>query len=197
MPTTLAETAAFVGAAAWLPQVGTWIYKAATRPRLTIITPKTAEIGFTSFGPIFNVNLALATDRKDIVLTKLSVLLEHENGDQREFTWRSMSETYSALRDQSGLTQGSVAKDQTAIALKVTTNNLVEKFFRFQEDEFEKRIHPVMGTAVRRKEFLEGKGGADYRDEFLRGMEFEELISAHKEMFWWRPGKYRVKLAAR
>ena len=195
MPLTTAEIAAFVGAGAWLPQVFTWIHKATTRPKLTIIPAKAAEIGFTTFGPIFNLRLALAVDRNDIIVTKLSVRLIHENGEHREFSWQGMKQTFSAIHDRSGIQQGSVEKDQVAIALKIRTSDLAELFFRFQEDRFDKHVNPIQREAEKHRQYLESQK-KDYHDEFLRSEKYCALVNAHKEFFWWRPGTYQVKFVA-
>jgi len=47
---TPAEIAAYIGAAAWLPQIATLIYRYFVQPVVTIIPDKYAEVGFTSLG---------------------------------------------------------------------------------------------------------------------------------------------------
>ncbi|MEE9269388.1 MAG: hypothetical protein V3V49_03920 [Candidatus Krumholzibacteria bacterium] len=178
-----AEIAAFVGAAAWLPHLITWTYKAATKPRLTIIPDKTAQIGFTTLGPILNVRLALVVESKDVIVTKLFVKLRHETGEQREFSWRGMTETLSAIRDRSGIQQGSFEKDQAAIALKVSTSTLVEMFFRFREEKFSEHVDPLFQEALRHKNYLESQK-TDYHDDFLKSEKYFALVNAHKELFW-------------
>lgn len=185
------EIAAFVGAAAWLPQAITWIYKAATRPTLAVLPDAAAEIGFTSYGPIFNVRLALAVDKKDIVITKLSIKLVHENGERRELSWRGMTETLSSIRDKSGIQQGVFEKEHPAIALKVNTAGLVNQYFRFQEDRFHGHVEPVQQAAVEHLDYLRSSD-EDYHDVFLRSERFRELVDACKGSFWWQAGKYRM-----
>lgn len=191
-----AEIAAYVGAAAWLPQLITWAYKAATRPTLAVLPDGVAELGFTTFGPIFNLQLALAVDRKDVVITRLGINLVHENGERHEFSWRGMTKTVSSIRDQSGIRQGVFEKEHPAIALKVNTTGLVVQHFRFQEDRFHKHVDPVQEAAIKHLEYLRGKGGA-YHDEFLRSEKFRKLLNACKENFWWQVGKYRVTFEAK
>ena len=60
---TAADIAAYIGAAAWLPQIGAWIYNAVSRPELKIVSAGQIEIGFSMFGPIANATL----DRKSVV----------------------------------------------------------------------------------------------------------------------------------
>ena len=52
------EIAAYIGAAAWLPQIAAWIYRSVIKPKLRVIPNQFAEVGFTTYGPIFNVRMA-------------------------------------------------------------------------------------------------------------------------------------------
>ncbi len=45
---------AAIGAAAWLPQIISWVSAISTKPRLRFVPEETSEIGYTFFGPIFN-----------------------------------------------------------------------------------------------------------------------------------------------
>jgi hypothetical protein len=55
---------AILGALAWLPQLIIFISKWLTKPKLTIITDKDLEIGYTTFGPIFNFQIAFLAEKK-------------------------------------------------------------------------------------------------------------------------------------
>jgi len=190
-----AEWAAFVGSAAWLPHVGTWIHKAIAKPTLTIIPDKFTEIGFTTFGPIFNLRLALAVDKKDMIVTKLGLKLKHENGEQHEFSWRGMTEIFSEIKDKYGNQQGTVEKDQAAIALKVVTTGLSEKFFRFHEDDFSNRITPAIENAKKHEKYLRLQQ-SDFHEQFLASEKFSDLQEAYKTFFWWQAGTYKVVFSA-
>lgn len=194
MPITTEGVIAIVGAAAWLPQIGKWIYNSVTRPTLTLIPDKNSSIGFNDFGPIFNVQMVMAVDRKDVIVTELGITLKHENGDEHHFLWQGMTETFSGIRDRYGIRQGSFEKDQAAIALKVNTVGITERFVLFQEDQFHKRKSPIFTEANRHWQYLSGRDNA--ADEFLASEKCHNLINVYKESFWWRAGAYEIAFTA-
>lgn len=196
MNETAAGILAFVGAAAWLPHIGTWLYKWIKRPTLTIIPHENPEIGYTSLGPIFNLQLALAVDKEDTLVTKLGVILTHASGQTRTFSWHGMSETFSSLRDELGVQQATLEKDQVAIALKVSTVGLIEKKFRFHEDKFKDALTPMLKTANEHQRYLREARGDQYADEFLKSEPYHKLVTSTREMFWWQAGQYRIVFTA-
>src|SRR5262245_57241996 len=131
------EIAALVGATAWVPQIATWLYRAAVRPRIAIVAAATASVGYTTYGPILNVMIALSCSRKDAIVERIRLLIQHENGRQIDLTWMRLSETFSQIRGPAGeITE--VSKDQPAIALKVGTLAVVEKIIGFQDVTFQR-----------------------------------------------------------
>lgn len=196
MNETAAGIAAFVGAAAWLPQIGTWVYKRLKRPTLTIMPHKSPEIGYTPLGPIFNLSLALAVDKEDTLVTRLGVILTHASGQEKVFSWQGMSETFTSLRDKLGVQQATLEKDQDAIALKVSTVGLIEKKFRFQEDRFNDAFSPMIKTANEHLRYLRESKGNEHPSAFLQSEPYHKLVSAVSELFWWQAGKYRIVFTA-
>lgn len=186
-----AEIAAYVGAAAWLPQIGNVIYRRFVTPRVRIIADRTAEIGFTTLGSIFNVRLALSSDRKDALIDQLSVELRHETGDAHQFVWVGLNETFSEISDSLG-NRGVIQRDQPAIALKIPTVALVEKVVRFQEREYQDLHRPVLERSLSHYEYLR-KTHDDYRQRTLESKEFYDLLDFYKGWFWWKPGEYSVR----
>src|SRR5258706_5590049 len=129
---TPAEWAAFVGAAAWLPQIGQWLYGWLARPALRISSGPTIELGYqNNYGQIDNPSLAISTSRKDAVIERMTVEVRHEQGDTHLLTWVALNESFSEIRNPSGETL-EVAKNQAAIALKISTLGLTEKKVLFQ-----------------------------------------------------------------
>jgi hypothetical protein len=139
---TPAEIAAYIGAAAWLPQIATWAYRKFVQPAVTIVPDKYAEVGFTPFGPIFNVRMAFSTENKDLIVDGFELLLRHSDGDTRTLRWSGLSETFSEITDAAGNRQV-VSRDQTPIALKIGTESLIEKFVRFQEPRYHEIDRPA------------------------------------------------------
>ena len=61
------DIVAYLGAAAWIPQIVKWLYNLYTRPIITITPEKSASVGYTMFGPIFNLRLSINVDKKGIL----------------------------------------------------------------------------------------------------------------------------------
>ncbi len=185
-----AEIAAYIGAGAWLPHIASWIHRQFSVPVVKIIPDAQIELGYSSYGPIFNLNLALSTTRKDILIDKIGVNLRHEEGDKHIFSWHGLRETISELTNTSG-ERVIQEKDQPAIALKLTTATLVEKFVRFQEDKFKAGYQPLSENFLKHAKFLLSSN-KDF-GEALESKEFHELIEFYKTKFWWKSGKYFVE----
>lgn len=187
------EIAAYIGAAAWLPQIATWIYRKFVQPVVTIVPDKYAEVGFTSFGPIFNVRMAFSAENKALIVDGLELLLRHSDGDVRTLRWSGLSETFSEITDAAGNRQV-VSRDQTAIALKVGTESLIEKFVRFQEPRYHETDRPVMSNLIAHFNFLKQSSPVGYVAQTLSSKELFSVLETRKKSFWWKPGRYQITL---
>lgn len=192
---TPAELAAYIGAAAWLPQIGSWLYRRYVRPEVVIVPEKTLEIGYTSFGPIFNVRLALTVNRKDVIIDGLEAIIQHETGDRHTLTWVGMRENLSEISDAAGNRQ-LIDKEQPAIALKLSTAALVEKFVRFQEHSFLERGREFANDLYALAIFISNRADSSPAD-ILKSKEYRDLIAYARQGFWWMAGSYTVKFRAR
>jgi len=190
----MGEIVAYIGAAAWLPQIATWLYRVAVRPKLRIIPEPTAEIGFTNYGPIFNLRMAFFVERRDLILDGIELIIRHESGEQRMFRWVAIGETFSQITDAFGNPQQTVARDQAAIAIKISTQSFVEKKVRFQEPRYHQADGVVMRTLVEHFNFLKQKNPATFVQEALASKQFYDAIEGRHAEFWWKPGHYTVGL---
>jgi hypothetical protein len=188
-----AEIAAYVGAGAWLPQIATWIYRAVVRPVLTLVPEETAQIGFTSYGPIFNVQLAIASSRADAIIDGVHLLVRHADGDSRLFRWYGLNETFSEVRDMTGNRQQTFGRDQIPIALKVGTVSLIEKLVRFQMPRYHEADRPVMAGLVAQFNHLK-RTDPGYVEKTLRCRELFDVLECRRQAFWWKAGRYDVTI---
>jgi len=191
---TPAELAAYIGATAWLPHIAAWTYRWFATPKITILPDRYAEVGFTSYGPIFNVRMVFASDRKDAIIDGFELVVRHEDGDVRTFRWSGLSETFSEIRDDAGYRQGTMGRDQTPIALKIGTESLVEKFVRFQEPRYHETIQPALSSLVAQFNFLKRSGTSDYVSQVLASKELFELNDVRQDSFWWKAGRYEATI---
>ena len=190
------EIAAYIGAAAWLPQIIAWIYRAFVRPKLRVVPNQTAEVGFTNFGPIFNVRMAFFVESRDLIIDDLDLVVRHQDGEEHTFRWAGLGETFSEITDASGNRQ-IVGKDQTPIAIKVVTQSLLEKFVRFQEPRFHAADGPTTRTLVSHFNFLKQKAPDGFVTNVLESKEFFSVVELRQKWFWWKPGRYELTLKPR
>lgn len=188
-----ATIAAYIGAAAWLPQILTWIHQGLVRPVIVIVPDKSAEVGFTSFGPIFNLRMAFSAENKELIIDGFELLLRHSDGDVHSFRWAGMKETFSEITDALGNRQ-TVEKDQMPIALKVGTESLIEKFVRFQEPRFQDKDRVAISNLVAHFHFLKRNDPENYVVATLTSKELFSLIDARQKSFWWKPGQYHLEI---
>jgi hypothetical protein len=188
--------AAYIGAAAWLPQIGTLVYRRIVRSRVRILPERQVEIGYTILGPIVNIRLAFATATKDAVLDHVNVLLRHEDGETKPLAWVSYSETFSEITDTASGNRQRIERDQPAIALKLSTVLLTEKFVRFHDAKYQAEQRERFGEVLAQYNYLKGND-PKYRTKIMETRENFDLMEQHKSGFSWKPGKYNLSFALR
>ena len=157
---------------------------------MLIVPDAQIELGYTNLGPIFNLNLALTTEKRDTIVDKIEIIIQHEAGEKHIFRWQGLRETISELTNTSG-ERVIQQKDQPAIALKLVTTSLVEKFVRFQEDKIQKELKKLSDDLFSYSDFLI-KTGKEL-SEILNSQQFHNLMDYYKSNFWWRVGKYAIE----
>jgi hypothetical protein len=190
---TPTEFAAYFGATAWVPHIIIWLYRWLVQPVITIVPDRVAEIGFTSYGPIFNIRLAFSADRKDAIIDGFELEVQHQDGERKQFRWSGLQETLGETRDAAGNQQQVGIKDQVPIALKIGTESLIEKYVRFQEERFGENERERMSELVAHFNHLK-RTDPDYVATTLKSKQFFDLIEMREKWFWWRAGSYTVTL---
>jgi hypothetical protein len=193
---TAADIVAYIGAAAWAPQIVTWIYRAVSKPRLTIVSAGTVEVGFSMFGPIVNATLAISSERRDALIEKITLQITHEHGEKRLLVWRMLNENQQQIRDPQG-NISSQYKNNPAVALKVSTLALTEKTIGFHDPNFESMERVRAAGIVEQFRHLEGIGGnAAALDQLLSSIEFERARREFESYMYWRAGEYEFSFSA-
>lgn len=189
------EWIAIIGAAAWVPQVVGWVTRHFVKPKVRVIPSLTPEIGYTTFGPIFNLTCAISAERKDAVIERMTAIVTHERGHSAAFQWTTLNETVSQLKTTEGIAE--VSKNQLAIALKVSTLVLSEKQIAMQERTFEEDTRIHMNAVMDLYNHLKKTEPNDYQERTLKSKEFADLIDFSKKRFTWQDGNYTVELQLR
>tara|TARA_R110002095_G_scaffold103626_4_gene90832 strand:- start:47 stop:349 length:303 start_codon:yes stop_codon:yes gene_type:complete len=92
----LIDWIAILGALAWTPHLVGIVKNWLTKSKVRIITQREVEIGFTTYGPIFNLRLAFSVENKDIVISDLKICVTHESGEERIFEWEGITQHMGA-----------------------------------------------------------------------------------------------------
>lgn len=177
--------------AAWLPSIAYWVYGWLVKPVVQIVPEKQIELGFTFLGPIFNIRLAMSACHRDAIIDRIWVELQHESGEVRILTWTGMRETFSEITDAAGNRQ-MVERDQPAIALKLTTSLLTEKFVRFQSLDFHEGRRILLNALAEHFVYLNAQE-ADPQEAIMASRQLYDIVEFHKTSFWWKPGRYTVQ----
>jgi hypothetical protein len=186
---------ALLGALAWLPQIIFAIYKWVVRPQLRFVPESTTEIGYSSFGPIINQTFAISCSRKDALIERISLAVVHESGAKHDFNWRSLREKGGEGISSSG-ERVEYSKNQSAIALKVSTSGLTEKLIGFTDLSYFEKFNPYTNALVEKTAFLKKQHTDTFGKEVIKTKEFSDTIDFIKSGFFWKEGKYDVYLYA-
>jgi hypothetical protein len=186
------EIAAYVGAAAWLPQIAKWVWNRFEKPSLDIVSAPSVEIGYTTFGPIVNFTVAVSSERRDALIVKMTATLVHEAGDQHHLTWRFLNERMQQIRSPAGETS-EVTKNQPAVALRVSTLQLTEKLIGFQDPEFLTQGQSYTAEIESQYTHLRQEGG-DPLNSLLRSREFTTAQQHFRDSMFWRTGAYTLSV---
>ncbi|MGO9270037.1 MAG: hypothetical protein ACLQOO_07265 [Terriglobia bacterium] len=184
------DIAAYIGAAAWVPQIVTWINGAVAKPKLRIISAPTVSIGFSNLGPTVNLTASISADRRDALIEELSLKATHEKGEVRVLKWKWLNEPQGQIEipiPTAPLMQFS--KQQPAIALKVTTSTLENKEIWFEDTEFGSRWADLTLRVMEQHDYLKQQPG-DATEAVLKSKEFLQARDFFNDSMYWKVGRY-------
>lgn len=189
---TLFKWLAVFGALAWLPPIFIAIKNWIIKPKLSIISDKQLEIGYTSYGPIINIDMAFSTERKDTLINKVLLKLVHEKNETHNFIWEWFEET---LLEMSIPNTGTIPykKNQKAFALKVLTSAITEKKIGFQIPDCKSKSLKLILDLNDIKQGITSQG----QDVTLLKVqkEYIELLNLCHNSFIWKTGNYKISIS--
>jgi len=189
---SVSDIVAIIGAAAWAPQIVEWINDARKKPRLELIPAPTIVLGYTGYGPVVRLAVSLSSQHEDVIITNMTMLVQHESREERLLRWSSVTERLASFNvpEIEGL---SMNRTQHVLAIKAITETLTEKYLTFNDLDFGRRAQEKINAA--REHFInltdQGKLG---RRELIHSKEFKEALQLLKDNVFWREGKYIVEL---
>lgn len=188
----LYEYLAILGATAWLsPIVIPWMINQFVKSQMSIISHEELEVGYTTYGPIININLAFSAEKKEALVNNIELEIKHEDQETHMLTWVWFEERLLEMETPNmGLTP--FKKNQKAVALKILKENLVEKKIGFQENKFKQENKELL------KNLQESYNNIKKNGQPLNGLittrDYNELKDHFKKSFFWKAGKYTVSL---
>jgi len=168
---TIIEGVAILGALAWLPHLIKLMKDLITRPEVRIITQRSAEIGYTIFGPVLNLRIALSVRNRDIVISSIRIKLRHESGEEKLLSWQGIVQRLGQINPPQ---VGAIPfeKELSVLAIKLTPKEVEERLIRFLEEDYYSKKEPLESKADKKLNYLKGKG--EYNpDDFLQSALFQ------------------------
>jgi hypothetical protein len=187
---TIYEGAAILGALAWVPFLIKLIQNVFTRPEIRIITQRTAEIGYTTFGPILNLRIAFPVRHRDIVISSIRIKLKHESSEEKELSWQGMVQRLAQMQTPAA---GTIPweKEHSVLAIQLKEKEIEERLIRFQEDDYLTNKEICESKAAKKLTYLTEQNKYN-PDEFLKSEEMKDVYSFIKHWFNWKQGRYTV-----
>jgi hypothetical protein len=186
-----AEIAAYIGAAAWIPPIVLLIIKVATKPKLDLRIAHSISLSYNTFGTVIGINLALASERRDALITRATLHLRHERGEERILEWDALQETFLGIRGLPELL--SFENTLPALALKVPISSVTHRIIWFTDFGFKLKAQETLARLRDHAEFLRART-ENTEDALTKSKEFAGVRDIFVENFFWREGKYKCRL---
>lgn len=187
---TFIDWLAVLGALAWAPHLISMARDWFAKSKVRVITQRQVEIGFTTYGPIFNLRMAFAVENKDIVISELKIKLTHESGEERVFEWQGITQYLGKMTLPDAVAMP-FEKEQSVLAIKLNQKDIEERFVRFQDPSFLFNQNEYLTKAVKKLSYLKAENKYD-AESFLREPEMKDMYGFNKQAFSWKQGKYKV-----
>jgi len=183
------ELIAVLGALAWLPHLISLAKSYLTKPEVRIFTQKSAEIGFSTYGPIFNMRIAFFVKNHDLVIFNFKINVTHESGEEKVYEWRVLRQQLLQMHTS----EGSIPyeKENSVLAFKLNQKEIEERIIQCQDISFIAGKKAIEDKAIKRLSFDIEQEGFD-AIEFLDCQEMLDVYSYIKHGFSWKAGKYKV-----
>lgn len=191
---TASDVAAYIGAAAWAPQIIQWLYSSTKKPKLKAVSGGPAQIGYNGFGPVVAITMAISCERKDALIKSVRLYATHEKGERCQLNWSWLNESQMQMSAPTGETF-QFGKNEPALALKVSTLTLTQKTISFTDVDFQTGFASVKETLLRHFDYLRKKsGGESPEDALVKSREFADAEDFFRKNFFWKQGKYTIDL---
>jgi len=185
---TIFNILAILGALAWMPFIIQLIREKIKKPKLKIFSENQIEIGYTSLGPILNIDLAFLAQNKSALVDKITLELIHKSQERQNFVWIWFEE--SLLQMELPKTPIKYKKNQKAIALNVQLDTLIEKKIGFQSALFKSESEKIIKNLYEDRLNL-GNSGKNI-EEIKSYSNYNNAMDYAGNSFPWKIGVYKA-----
>jgi hypothetical protein len=189
---TGSDIVAIVGAAAWIPQIVQWIYRALRKPKLELISAPRLIVGYTSNGPFLQLTASVSSQNEDVIITKMNISVRHQSGEERWLLWSSVTESLANFQIPTGESMG-MNKPQSVLAIKASTETLSERHIAFADLSFIAELQDKINVAREHFKYLSSEVN-EPAEQVLHSKEFKEAQQFATQNIFWREGSYRLEL---
>lgn len=180
---------AILGALAWSPHLISIVRSYLTKPEVRVITQKIAEIGFTTYGPIFNMRIAFSVKNHDVVISNFRAKITHESGEEKLYEWQGLKQQVMKMHTNDGSIP--YEKENSVLAIKLNQREVEERIIQCQEVSFMIGKRDIEDKALKRLSFDREQENYDPK-VFLKCQESIDVYNYIKHAFSWKSGKYKV-----
>jgi hypothetical protein len=185
---TPTDIAAYIGAAAWFPQIGKWIYDAWARPMLRIVPAQMVMLAYNNLGPTVQLTASLSTERRDALIEGASLEISHEMGEKRHLVWVMVSEFGQQITVPTGEVMN-FGRNLPATAIKLTRDTLADRQIVLQDPDFAKTARTLSDQVFEHYRFLKTRD-EDPMKALLQSKEIRPAREYFERSFYWKPGRY-------
>jgi hypothetical protein len=178
-----ADIVAYIGAAAWVPQILTWLYKAWAKPRVSVSPAPTVDLTYDDSGPVVTLAFSISVERHDVIIESMELHMRHEHGDERTLSWVTAG-------DLSGQSSAPVT------AIKVATTGLSDLRVIFRDIKSSKELRKRRDEIINQFNFL-CTSMPNPLELVLKSKEAHEARLQSDQSWYWKPGKYNFDVMLR
>lgn len=178
---------AILGALAWFPQIINWFINWKQKPQLKIFGDDEAQVSYTTFGCVFNMNFSFLSKKKMSLIENMTITIIDKNKTEYSLAWNWYSETFYELKSPDSI--ATMGKQQKAISFVAYKDVLTEKLIGFQVNEFREKKKLLLNKINQQLENQKYIGNIDL-DSIKKSESYIELMRLYDDSLNWKKGNY-------
>jgi len=182
---------ALLGALSWIVLISDLVIRLFIKPKITLILGKEIELGFNSLGPIVNNQIAILSENKPSLINNIEVQLKHESNATYKLDWQWFEEKLYEMLSSDNLQNINARKNQKATAIRVNSDEMIEKKIGFQRLDYLNEFHKLRQLLTKKYMIITSNQDAKLED-LKSASEYDDLRQFANNSFLWNVGKYEL-----